>query len=107
MDGESGQPRERRTSIDGAHPARSFARPENIDVIPAYHALATDVIDNQPAGNSLQHVHANILAEWYHGQLVRVMEFTGTLQQRVVVSKSFSDRKNTTLRSHVFSTDCS
>ncbi|PVH80637.1 hypothetical protein DL98DRAFT_548976 [Cadophora sp. DSE1049] len=79
MDGERGQPRSRRTSIDGAYPARSFAKPRNIDVIPglAYHALATDVIGNQLAGNSLQHVHANILAGLYHGQLARVMESHG------------------------------
>lgn len=77
MDGERGQPRSRRTSIDGAYPAR--LKPRNIDVIPglAYHALATDVIGNQLAGNSLQHVHANILAGLYHGQLARVMESHG------------------------------
>ncbi|KAG4427655.1 hypothetical protein IFR05_016861, partial [Cadophora sp. M221] len=71
---ERGQPRSRRTSICGAYPAR--VKPRNIDVIPglAYHALATDVIGNQVAGNSLQHVHANILAGLYHGQLARVME---------------------------------
>jgi len=79
MDGERGQPRSRRTSIDGAYPARNPARPRNIDIIPglAYHALATDVIGNQLAGNSLQHVHANILAGLYHGQLARVMESHG------------------------------
>ncbi|KAL5324528.1 hypothetical protein ACEPPN_009074 [Leptodophora sp. 'Broadleaf-Isolate-01'] len=77
LDGERGQPRSRRTSIDGAYPAR--VKPRNIDVIPglAYHALATDVIGNQLAGNSLQHVHANILAGLYHGQLARVMESHG------------------------------
>ncbi|KAG4430252.1 hypothetical protein IFR05_014263 [Cadophora sp. M221] len=77
LDGERGQPRSRRTSIDGAYPAR--VKPRNIDVIPglAYYALATDVIGNQLAGNSLQHVHANILAGLYHGQLARVMESHG------------------------------
>lgn len=54
-------------------------RIKNLDVIPglAYFALATDVLGNQMAGNSLQHVHANILAGLYHGQLGRVMESHG------------------------------
>ncbi|CZT44973.1 related to acetate regulatory DNA binding protein FacB [Rhynchosporium secalis] len=77
IDGERGRPRSRRTSVDGAYPARIKTR--NLDVIPglAYHALATDILGNQIAGNSLQHVHANILAGLYHGQLARVMESHG------------------------------
>ncbi|KAL2073772.1 hypothetical protein VTL71DRAFT_11098 [Oculimacula yallundae] len=74
LEGDRGYPRSRRTSVDGAYTAR--VKPRNLDIIPglAYHALATDVIGNQLAGNSLQHVHANILAGLYHGQLARVME---------------------------------
>jgi len=71
------QPRSRRASVEGAFQSRSNAsKPRNLDVIPglAYFALATDIIGNQLAGNTLQHVHANILAGLYHGQLARVME---------------------------------
>ncbi|RKF72256.1 putative c6 zinc finger domain-containing protein [Golovinomyces cichoracearum] len=49
---------------------------KNIDVIPGliYFALATDILGNQMAGSSLQHVHANILAGLFHAQLGRIME---------------------------------
>ncbi|KAI9054108.1 hypothetical protein LZ554_001279 [Drepanopeziza brunnea f. sp. 'monogermtubi'] len=79
-DAERNQSRSRRSSVDGHYPARGFAsKARNIDVIPglAYHALATDVIGNQLGGHSLQHVHANLLAGLYHGQLARVMESHG------------------------------
>lgn len=79
-DGERNPSRSRRSSVDGHYPARGFAsKVRNIDVIPglAYHALATDVIGNQLGGNTLQHVHANILAGLYHGQLARIMESHG------------------------------
>jgi len=69
--------RSRRGSLDGGHQMpRHRERPRNIDVIPglSYFALATDIIGNQLGGNSLQHVHANILAALYHGQLGRILE---------------------------------
>ncbi|KAM3075198.1 hypothetical protein ACMFMF_005877 [Clarireedia jacksonii] len=69
--------RSRRTSMEYSDPLpRSGFKPRNVDVIPglAYFALATDIIGNQLAGNSLQHVHVNILAGLYHGQLARVLE---------------------------------
>lgn len=80
VEGERAQPGSRRASFDGNTNSRGYAaRPRNIDVIPglSYLALATDVIGNQIAGNSLQHVHANLLAALYYGQLARVMESHG------------------------------
>lgn len=58
------------------YPHRSSLKPRNLDVIPglAYFALATDIIGNQIGGHTLQHVHVNILAGLYHGQLARVLE---------------------------------
>ncbi|POS86980.1 hypothetical protein EPUL_002580 [Erysiphe pulchra] len=63
-------------SLDDLQRDRPLSELKNIDVIPGliYFALATDIIGNQMAGSSLQHVHANILASLYHGQLGRVME---------------------------------
>lgn len=72
-----GQPRSRRQSLDTPfEQIRNPTKPRNIDVIPGlpYFALASDVIGNQLGGNSLQHVHMNLLAGLYHGQLARVME---------------------------------
>lgn len=81
QDGIKAYPRSRRTSLEGGYGLRSNSayKIKNLDVIPglAYFALATDVLGNQLAGNSLQHVHANILAGLYHGQLGRVMESHG------------------------------
>lgn len=77
-------PRSRRTSIEGdIYMSRSGFRPRNVDVIPglAYFALATDIIGNQLGGNSLQHVHVNILAGLYHGQLARVLESHSYIHQ--------------------------
>ncbi|ESZ96001.1 hypothetical protein SBOR_3621 [Sclerotinia borealis F-4128] len=77
-------PRSRRTSIEGDYyMSRSGFRPRNVDVIPglAYFALATDIIGNQLGGNSLQHVHVNILAGLYHGQLARVLESHSYIHQ--------------------------
>jgi len=71
------QSRSRRGSFDGGHQIpRHREKPKNIDVIPglSYFAMATDIIGNQLGGNSLQHVHANILAALYHGQLGRILE---------------------------------
>lgn len=72
------QSRSRRTSLDGP-PLRAGMmnqRLRNLDVIPglSYFAVASDIIGNQIGGNSLQHVHVNILAGLYHGQLGRVLE---------------------------------
>lgn len=70
--------RSRRTSSEGAHyhVKSRPSRHRNLDLIPSlsYFALATDILGNQNGGNSLQHVHANILAGLYHGQLGRVLE---------------------------------
>jgi hypothetical protein len=69
--------RSRRTSADATTLIfKGRARNRNIDLIPglAYFALATDILGNQMGGNSLQHVHANILAGLYQGQLGRVCE---------------------------------
>jgi hypothetical protein len=70
--------RSRRTSIEGAYTTTRglSAKPRNLDVIPglAYFALATDILGNQIGGNSLQHVHAYILAGLYYGQLGRVLD---------------------------------
>jgi hypothetical protein len=83
-DGDKSQSKSRRTSIDEPHSAdspRKTAR--NLDVIPGlpYFCLATDIIGNQAGGNSLQHVHANILASLYHGQLGRPLESHAFLHQ--------------------------
>lgn len=66
----------RRTSPDTSRRDRKLLGLRNIDVIPGlvYFALATDILGNQMAGSSLQHVHANILAGLYHAQLARIME---------------------------------
>lgn len=66
----------RRTSTDGPISGTPLPNLRNLDVIPglAYFAVATDIIGNQLGGNSLQHVHVNILAGLYHGQLGRVLE---------------------------------
>jgi len=68
----------RSSSSDDGHsiPRTSSIKAKNLDRIKglAYFALATDIIGNQVGGNSLQHVHANILASLYHGQLGRVLE---------------------------------
>jgi hypothetical protein len=76
-------PRSRRTSIEGAYRGISGAKQKNLDVIPGlfYFALATDIIGNQLGGNSLQHVHVNILAGLYHGQLGRVLESHAYIHQ--------------------------
>ncbi|KAG0645032.1 Quinic acid utilization activator [Hyphodiscus hymeniophilus] len=85
IDGERIQSRSRRTSIEGIHPARntSGTRLKNLDVVPGlkYFAFATDILGNQAGGNSLQHVHANILASLYHGQLGRPLESHAYLHQ--------------------------
>ena len=85
VDGERNQPRSRRSSIDGQFPPRSTSvvRPKNLDVVPGlkYFAFATDILGNQAGGNSLQHVHANILASLYHGQLARPVESHAYLHQ--------------------------
>ncbi|KAI9743999.1 MAG: hypothetical protein M1818_002733 [Claussenomyces sp. TS43310] len=57
-------------------PRRLPATPRNRDVIPglAYFAEATNILGNQLGGNTIHHVHANILACLYYGQLARVAE---------------------------------
>jgi hypothetical protein len=77
------QPRSRRTSIEGAYRGITGARAKNLDIIPGlfYFALASDIIGNQLGGNSLQHVHVNILAGLYHGQLGRVLESHAYIHQ--------------------------
>ena len=70
--------RGRRTSSDGTpfFVKNRYSKARNIDIIPGlpYFALATDILGNQMGGTSLQHVHANILAGLYQGQLARVLE---------------------------------
>jgi hypothetical protein len=53
-----------------------YSKVRNLDLIPGlpYFALATDILGNQTGGVTLQHVHANILAGLYHGQLGRVSQ---------------------------------
>lgn len=79
IDGDRNQqPRSRRSSVEGSFQgkATSGAKPRNLDVVPGldYFAFATDILGNQCGGNTLQHVHANILASLYHGQLGRPVE---------------------------------
>ena len=84
QDTDRGQTRSRRTSIEGAFTTKGYpTKAKNLDRIPglAYFALATDIIGNQLGGNSLQHVHCNILAGLYHGQLARVMESHAYIHQ--------------------------
>lgn len=76
-DGDRIFSRSRRTSSDGTpYFVKNRTKTRNLDIIPGlpYFALATDILGNQNGGNSLQHVHANILAGLYHGQLGRVCE---------------------------------
>jgi len=84
QDTDKGQARSRRTSIEGTFTTKGYStKAKNLDVIPglAYFAYATDIIGNQLGGNSLQHVHVNILAGLYHGQLARVMESHAYIHQ--------------------------
>ena len=47
----------------------------NVDIIPglSYFSLATDIISSHIGGNSIRHVHANILASLYHSHLPRAL----------------------------------
>jgi hypothetical protein len=79
LDNDGMQSRSRRTSLEeGAIYSlkSSSIKPKNLDHLSslAYFAIATDILGNQLGGNSLQHVHAHILASLYHGQLGRVLE---------------------------------
>ena len=77
QDPDRTQPRSRRASPDGhTMRPRSNLKLRNLDVIPglSYFALATDILGNQLGGNTLQHVHAHILAGLYQGQLGRILE---------------------------------
>jgi hypothetical protein len=84
-DAERTHPRSRRPSVEVVFQSRNTpgAKPRNLDVIPGlkYFAFATDILGNQAGGNSLQHVHANILASLYHGQLARPLESHAYLHQ--------------------------
>lgn len=81
-DTDMGHPQSRRTSIEAPY-TRGPSRMRNIDVIPGlpYFAMATDIIGNQLGGNSLQHVHCNVLAGLYQGQLGRVLESHSFINQ--------------------------
>jgi hypothetical protein len=77
QDPDRAQPQSRRASLDGHHiRSGSNLKLKNLDVIPglSYFAVATDILGNQLGGNSLQHVHAHILAGLYQGQLGRIIE---------------------------------
>jgi hypothetical protein len=77
QDMDRNRSRSRRTSLENASmPRTSSTKARNIDRVPGltYYCLATDIIGNQLGGNGLQHVHANILAALYQGQIARVME---------------------------------
>lgn len=76
----------RRASFQGTTPTAMktpTSMKRNIDVIPGlgYFATATDILGGQLAGATLRHVHANILAGLYHGQLGRVMESYAYIRQ--------------------------
>jgi hypothetical protein len=86
--------RGRKTSLEGGPFFSKNRNPKakNQDLLPGlpYFALATDIIGNQLGGNSLQHVHANILAGLFHacsGEFWKVMLTSTTL---AVVCKSCS-----------------
>jgi len=63
----------RRQSTESYIPPRTILLSRNLDVIPglAYAAFATDILGNEIGENTLHHVHANILASLYFGQLAR------------------------------------
>lgn len=76
----------RRASSQGTLPTvgKSSTSPKrNIDVIPGldYFATATDILGGQIAGATFRHIHANILAGLYHGQLGRVIESYAYIRQ--------------------------
>ena len=61
----------RRASTESFLPPRAVLFSRNLDVIPglAYAAFATDILGNEISKSTLHHVHANILASLYFGQL--------------------------------------
>lgn len=64
----------RRLSGDGTTMVNRISTSlRNLDVIPglAYACVATDILGNELGENSLHHVHANVLASLYFGQLGR------------------------------------
>jgi hypothetical protein len=63
----------RRQSTESYVTPRTILLSRNLDVIPglAYAAFATDILGNEIGENTLHHVHANILASLYFGQLAR------------------------------------
>ena len=65
------------------------------DCIPGlqYFAMATDIIGNQLAGSTLQHVYVGIMASLYYGQLGRVVESWGYLAN-ACRTLLFKDRKS-------------
>jgi hypothetical protein len=70
----------RRSSGDGMSMVSRVAPPlRNMDVIPglAYACIATDILGNELGENSLHHVHANVLASLYFGQLARPVRSHG------------------------------
>ena len=76
-------PVSRRPSVEGNHRKVDRTKLRNADLIPGldYFGLATAIIGNQLSGNRLPHVHANILAGLYHGQLGRVLESHAYIHQ--------------------------
>lgn len=72
----SGQDSPILSTVFSDYQPRDLSILKNLHAIPGltYFALATDIMGNQLGINSLQHVHANILAGLYHGQLARVLE---------------------------------
>jgi hypothetical protein len=63
----------RRKSTESYITPQTILLSRNLDVIPglAYAAFATDILGNEIGENTLYHVHANILASLYFGQLAR------------------------------------
>ena len=68
--------RVRRTSLEGGPPRVDRRALRNMDLIPGlnYFAHAAEILGTQSAGISLLHVHVQLLAGLYQGQLGRVLE---------------------------------
>ena len=73
QEGDPSRPPVQQVSTESFLPPRRAFFSRNLNAIPglAYAEFATDILGNEIGESSLHHVHANILASLYFGQLAR------------------------------------